>query len=828
MPAVTRSKSPCKKAPADPNQASSAAKTPTNVAPVANMQSPGKKAQANSEQKPAGVSKALSDAMVPALAPLSPSKKKRGAKTLSDDEGVGKQPTEPMKRTRVERSDAPRSRPTSGQTDLAATTYPQVERVILGLENTPVFGTTGGAPKEGVNAEPSTPAFSPKSVETTAAAPVLVGEENGAEAEAPISAVSVTAGQVDDETVVEQPSPHPAADLANPLAADEAEVHLPAAPQGCSPSDLEVAKEEIGSPKIGITKKCKCDKLAAYKEKNAALNADLDRVDAHYKKLAEAKARESEADFKKQAEVIIAQSQAAFQEQYDEIVLENRALKRNLEKARRENEALKRNAENDRREYLKIYDQSNALLELNRQLRRENDQLAHQNRELDDYVKDYRTAIDTFNTLLPLPTADQADLEKTNKLLWTERNRNAAPAQGISHGNRDREEYAQGSRSRSDRCRAPSPPNNGNNNYVVDNTLYDDDDSLPPPEAPARGVTGTHQSEESSGFDEFRKSSQWQCLHDRGFNGNTCAFCGVHVLAEGHPEFDRDRSVAPDVAPEDESTLDHSAEKERERESASYEPAEAVINTQDEPQQVGSPALPENVDREASNVKIEPQEDGSPTLSGYEDLENSNVKVEPQEDGSPALSGYENLDNLSQQDRQESPVPATVVEETTSDSLPPSSPSPSPSSSSSKKRKESPVSESSPAKKVKSTETESAVRSTLVPKDFKWSPAHPGWGTPGVLSPQVAVTASAPSTPFSASVSTTPVSSFPTVFTRSGAAVQFGAPSTFGAIGTARSPVRFGSTSSFGVPSFLGRSPSVAGSPKEEDAAENKPADQKK
>ncbi|TGO58682.1 hypothetical protein BCON_0052g00260 [Botryotinia convoluta] len=697
MPAVTRSKSPSKEAPADPNQASSAANTSTNVAPVANMQSPAKKALA-------GANNALSDAMVPALAPLSPSKRKRSAKTISGDEDVGEQPSEPMKRTRVERSDAPRSRLTSGQSDLAATTYPQVERVILGLEDTPVFGTAGGAPKEGVDAGSSILTSSPKPFENTAAAPVLVGEENGATAKAPISAVTVTSGQADDETVVEQPSPHPAADFADPLTANEAEAHLPAAPQGCSSSDLEVSEEELGPPKIAITNKCKCDKLATKVKKIAKLKADL---------------RESQALFQKKFEAAVEETNA-IEIKEEAAREENNKIREHLKERLESTHKLRRERDRLSEQNQRLAEENQGLSGLNHQLTKENENLTEVNRrlikrarELEDIILKYQGAVNILNEKVPCYTSDQQDLERTRELLRIETEKTAVyeghfqnpgrfvaadevvdsietadPAQGgMSHENHNHEEHAQEDRSR--RYRTPTPDNNGDNND----------------------------------------------------------------------------------------------EEERNRDSVSYEPAEAVINTQDESQHDGPLDLPD----------------------------------------------YEYYENENQQDHQESPHPAAAVEETTSapsDSLFSSSPSPS----SSKKRKENPVSESSPAKKIKSTETELAGPSSTAAPDMAsfFKPAHPGWGSPSVLSPQVAGTAPAPSTPSSVSERTTAAPFFPTVITRSGAAVQFGAATTFGAIGTAGSSVRFGSTNSFGVPALSARSSSVAASPKENDAAEDKPADQKK
>ncbi|KAF5877876.1 uncharacterized protein Bfra_000038 [Botrytis fragariae] len=802
MPAITRSKSPSKKAPADPNQASSAANTYTNVAPVANMLAPRKEALA-------GAKNALSDAMVPALAPLSPSKRKRSAKTISGDEGVGAQTSEPMKRTRVERSDAPRSRPTSGQPDLATTTYPQVERVILGLEDTPVFGTAGGAPKESLDAAAaSTPTPSPKAVKTTAAAPVLDGEENGATAKAPISAVTVTAGQADDETVVEQPSPHPAADSADPLTANEAEAHLPAAPQGCSSSDLEVAKEELGAPKISITNKCKCDELAAKVQKMARLEAEL------------------------------RESRDMYQRELEAAVEERDAIEIKEEEARKEYNRIRENLKNHLELTHQLRSDRGRLSKLNDDLKRENDRLAQKNRELKDTLDKYCNAVDVLNAQVPLFTSDQEKFEKTRELLRVEAAKTAEyegqfqeaanffaadevvesiepvdPAQGsTSHENHNHEEHTQEDRSR--RYRTPTPDNNRDN---FDEVYADDDDdanNIPPPAAPPAGAAGTQQSQRASSFAGFQESSRWECRHDRGYNGNTCRHCGAHVLAEEHPEFDRDRSVA--LA--DELPPSPSDEEERDSDSASYEPAEAVINTQDESQQVGSPVL-----------------------SGNEDYEENDQEDESQHEGPSDFSDDEYYDNENPQDHQEPPHPAAAVEKTTvphpaaevekttsAPSEPHSSSSPSPSSS--KKRKESPVSASSPAKKVKSTKTELAGPSSTAAPHFpiEFKPAHPGWGSPSVLSPQIGITAPAPSTSSSASERTTAAPLLPTVITRSGAAVQFGAATIFGAICTARSSVRFESTHSFGIPALSAANPSVGASPKEENTEEDKPADQKK
>ncbi|KAF7893396.1 uncharacterized protein EAF02_000934 [Botrytis sinoallii] len=717
MPAVTRSKSPCKKASADQSQASSsAANTSANVAPVANMQAPANGALA-------GVNNAFSDAMVPVLAPLSPSKRKRSAKTLSDDEGVSAQPSEPMKRIRVERSDTPRSHLTSGQPDLAATTYSQVERVVLGLEDTPVFGATGGAPKEGLDAAASTPTSSPKSVETTATAPVLDGEGNGAMAKAPISAVS---------------------------------------------------------PKIGITNTCKCDELATKLEEITGLKAAVAKA-------------ENDAVA---AEEQIARSQAYFQEKFKEAVEETNAIEISEKKTRAEYNRIRNNMRDHlqsthqlRLENERLSEQNRILSDLYEGQKREKEELAERNTELMEDIAQYREVFDLMNKRVPILTADQVELKQTKKLLAAEKVKNAEyegqfqesaeffgankvvksiepvdPAQGgMFHENHNYEEYAQEDRSR--RYRTPTP-------------------------------AGTQKSHRASSLVGFRESSRWECLHDRGYNGNTCRHCGDHVLAEGHPEFDRERSVAPadDLPP---SFSDE--EEECNRESASYEPEEAVINNQDEPGKVGSPVLTGNEDYEDND-----QEDG------------------PQDDGASDLYDYEHYENENQQDHQESLNPAAAVEKTTSapsESHPSSSPSPS----SSKKRKGSPVSASSPAKKVKSTETELAGPSSpAAPRviiDFK--PANSGWGSPSVLSPQVAVTAPALSTPSSAS-------SFPTVITRSGAAVQFGAATAFGAIGTAGPSVRFGATNSFGVPALSAKSSSVAASPKEDNAEEDKPADQNK
>ncbi|TGO32693.1 hypothetical protein BHYA_0295g00030 [Botrytis hyacinthi] len=799
MPAITRSKSPCKKAPADQNQAFSAADTSTNVAPVANMKAPAKEALT-------GANNTLSDAMAPALAPLSPSKRKRSAKILSGDEGVGAQPSEPMKRTRVESSDAPRSHPASGQPDLAATTYPQVERVILGLEVTPVFGTTGGAPKEGLDAAASTPISSPKSVETTAAAPVLDGEENGAMAKAPISAVTVAAGQADDETVLEQHSPHPAADSADPLTANEAEAHLPAATHGCSSSDREVTNEELGAQKIGITNKCKCDKLAVKKQKIAHLKANLSKIYAD-----------------------VHRAKAVFQEKYEAAVEETNAIEIKEQEAQHEINRIS----NHLRYLLKtnntLQSDKNRLSAQNRDLsqlydssKRENEQLVQRNGELLEDINKYHSALNVFNTQAPLLTSDQAELKRTRELLKAATVKAAEydhvfqnsndyfgakkvvkgikpvdPAQGgMSHDNYNREEQAQENRSRD--FRTPTPDNNG-------------------------GMTGAQQSHPASGLAGFRESIRWKCLHNRGYNGNTCGHCGVHVLAEGHPEFDRDRSVAP----ADKRPHNSSDEEERDRDSASYEPAEAVVNIQDESQQVGPPDLRGNEDYEDSDEEDGSHYGDSPVLSGNEDEENDEEDAS-QHDSPPVLPDYEYYENEDQQDHQEPPHPAAEVEKTTaapSDTLNSFSPSPSPS----KKRKESPVSASSPAKKFKLTETESAGPSSTAAPDKAsfFKPAHPGWGSPSFLSPQVTVTAPAPSTSTSTSERTIAAPLFPTVITRSGAAVQFGAATTFGAIGTAESPVRFGATNSFGVPAFSASSSSVAASPKE-DKPEDKPADEEK
>ncbi|TGO62750.1 hypothetical protein BOTNAR_0109g00260 [Botryotinia narcissicola] len=781
MPAITRSKSPCKKAPADQNQASS-------VAPVENKKAPAKEALADANN-------ALSDAMVPTLAPLSPSTRKRSSKTLSGDEGVGAKPSEPLKRTRVEKSDASRSHPTSGQPDLAATTYPQVERVILGLEVAPVFGATGGTPKEGLDAAASTPTSSPKSVETTAAAPVLDGEGNGVVAKAPISATTVAAGQVDDETILEQHSTHPAADPADPLTANEADAHLPAAIQGCFASDLEVAKEEFDAPKIG----CKCDKLAVKNQKIAQLKADL---------------RESEAD--------VDRAKAVFQREYEAAVRETDAIEIEEQRAQKENSRLKKELERVLESNHELRSDRNRfsaqIRELSQQydgLKRENEQLSQKNGVLMEDINKFHNALDVFNTQAPLLTSDQVELKRTRELLkaatvkvaeYEGEHQDAErffaarkvvksiepvdPAQGgMSHDNHNREEQAQENRSRD--FRTPTPDDNG-------------------------GMKGAQQSQPASGLVGFREPPRWECRHDRGFDGNTCAHCGVHVLPDGHPEFDRDRSVAP----ADESLFDSSDEEERDRESASYEPAEAVINTQDGFQQGGSPDLPGKEDYEENDEEDEPQFLGSRVLSGNGDEENDEEDAS-QYDTPPVLPDYEYYESQDQQDHQEPPHPAAEFEKTTaapSDSLTSSSPSPS----SSRKRKEIPVSTSSPAKKVKLTETDlTGPSSTAAPdKASFFKPAHPGWGSPSVLSPQVAVTASAPSTPSSTSERTTAAPLFPTVITRSGAAVQFGAATTFGAFGAARSSVRFGTTNSFGVPAF-------AASPKVDDA-EDKPADEKK
>ncbi|KAF7920200.1 uncharacterized protein EAE97_011541 [Botrytis byssoidea] len=815
MPAITRSKSPCK-ASTDQNRASSAADTSKNVAPVANKKAPAKEAIA-------GANNALSDAMVPALAPLSPSKRKRSSKTLNGDEGIGAKPSsEPLKRTRVEKSDASRSHPTSGQPDLAATTYPQVERVILGLEVTPVFGATGGAPKEGLDAAASTPTSSPKSVETTAAAPVLDGEENGVMAKAPISAATVAAGQVDDETVLEQHSTHPAADPADPLTANEAEAHLPAATQGCSASDREIAKEELDAPKIG----CKCDKLATKDQKIAQLKADLRETKADL--------RESQAD--------VDRAKAVFQREYEAAVRETDAIEIKEQRAQKENSRLKKELERVLESNHELRSDRNRfsaqIRELSQQydgLKRENEQLSQKNGVLMEDINKFHNALDVFNSQAPLLTSDQEELKRTRKLLkaatvkvaeYEGEHQDAErffaarkvvksiepvdPAQGgMSHDNHNREEQAQENRSRD--FRTPTPDNNS-------------------------GMKGAQKSQPTSGLVGFREPPRWECRHDRGFDGNTCAHCGVHVLFDGHPEFDRDRSIAP----ADESLFDSSDEGERDRESASYEPAEAVINTQDGFQQGGSPDLPGKEDHEddgeedgsldgvspvaSSNVDKENDEDDEPQFLGSRVLSGNGDEENDEEDTSqyetpPVLPDYEYYESQDQQDHQEPPHHAAEVEKTTaapSDSL--TSPSPSPS----RKRKESPVSASSPAKKVKVTEIDLAGPSSTAAPDKAsfFKPAHPGWGSPSVLSPQVAVTAPAPSTPSSASERTTAAPLFPTVITRSGAAVQFGAATTFGAFGAARSSARFGTTNSFGVPAF-------AASPKVDDA-EDKPADEKK
>ncbi|KAF7906867.1 hypothetical protein EAF00_001145 [Botryotinia globosa] len=922
MPAITRSKSPSKKAPADQNRASSAADTSPDVAPVANKKAPAKEALA-------GAKKALSDAMVPALAPLSPSKRKRSSKILSGDEGVGAKPSEPLKRTRVEQSNASGSHPTSGQPDLAATTYPQVERVILGLEVTPVFGATGGAPKEGLDAAASTPTSSPKSVETTAAAPVLDGEENGAMAKAPISATTDAAGQVDDESVLEQHSPHPAADPADPLTANEAEAHVPAATQGCSASDLEVAKEELGSPKIGYN----CDELAAKNEEIAQLKADLRQTQATLRQThaalrqTQAALRESQAD--------VDRVKAVFQKQYKAVVEETNDIELKGERAQKENVRLRKDLDNAFRLNNELRTDKNRFSYLCSGLKKENDQLDQKNGKLIQDINKYNTALNVFNKHAPLLTSDQEELQQTKKLLeaatvkvaeYEGEHQNAEryfaarkvaqsvkpvnPAQGgMSHDYHSREGRAQENRSRD--FRTPSPDNNGR-------------------------MKGAQQPHSASGLVGFREPPRWECRHDRGYNGNTCAHCGVHVLAEGHPEFDRDRSVTPSVG----SQFDFSDIEEHNNDSASHEPAEAAINTQDgfenyeDDEEDGSlygvsPAVSgnrgeendeedgsqhgaspvvsgnrgeENDEEDGSQHGASPvvsgnrgeendEEDGSqhgasPVVSGNRGEENdeedgsqhgaspvvsdnrgeendeedgsqyggSSVvsgnrgEENDEEDGSqygrspvvfgnrgeensnedgpqygrsPVLQDYEFYEIQDQQDHQEPPHPAAEVEKTTaapSDLLTSSSPSPS----SSRKRKESPVSASSPAKKFKLTETDLAGPSSTAAPDKAsfFKPAHPGWGSPSVLSPQVAVTAPAPSTPSSASERNTAAPLFPTVITRSGAAVQFGAATTFGAFGAARSSVRFGTTSSFGVPAF-------AASPKVDDA-EDKPADEKK
>lgn len=767
----------------------------------------------------------LSDALVPALAPLPPSKRKRSEKTLSGDEGIGAQPSEPLKRTRVQRSDTSRSHPTSGQPDLAATSYPQVERVILGLEVTPVFGTTGGAPKEALDAATSTPTSSSESVETTAAAPVLDGEENGAMAKAPISAVTV-AGQADDETVLEQHSPHSAADTADPLTANEAEAHLPAATQGCSSSDREVAKEELDAPKIG----CKCDKLAAKNRKIAQLTAEICETQAHLDET-QAHLDKSQADIERAKDFFQEKFGAAVEETISIEIKEKRAQKENS-RLRKELERLLESNYELRSDRDRFSAQARHLSQLYDGLKRENERVVQQNSKLTKDMKKYSDAVNFLNIQVPGFTRDQIVLQQTRELLEAEKLKNAEyenerrdaerffsapkvviksepvdPAQGgMSHDNHNHEEHAQENRSRY--YRTPTPNNDGDNNH--------DSERLPPPEASAGGVAGTQKSRQASDLVGFRDSPRWECHHDRGYDGNTCAHCGVHVLAEGHPEFDRDRSVVS----RGESLFDSSDEEEGDRESASYEPAEAVINTQEEPQQAGFPDLPGNEDHEDDD-----EEDGS--LYGVSPVPSGNGDENDEEDASqhdspPDLPDYEYYENLYQHDHQEAPHPAAEVEKPTaapSDSLPSSSPSPS----SSRKRKESPVSALSPAKKVKLTGTDFTGPSSTAAPDDKASffkPAHPGWGSPSVLSPQVAVTAPAPSTPSSAGGRTTAAPLFPTVITRSGAAVQFGAATTFDAFSAAGSSVRFGATSSFEVPAF-------AASPKVDDA-KDKPADEKK
>ncbi|TEY77493.1 hypothetical protein BOTCAL_0054g00220 [Botryotinia calthae] len=822
MPPITRSKSPVKKTSADQNQASSASSISKNIAPVANMRSPAKKAPAQSGQVPSGGNNALSDAMIPTLEPLSPSKRKRSAKTISGDEGVGEQPSEPMKRTRVERSDAPRSHPTSGQSDLAATTYPQVERVVLGLEDTPVFGTAGGAPKEEVDAGSSTSTSSPKPVESTAAAPVLVGEENGVTAKAPISAVNVTAGQADSESVVEQLTPHSDGDLTGPLAATEAEAHLPAAPQDCSSSDLEVAKEELGSPKIGTTNTCKCDeyaakfaemekKIEATEKQEVASRAENDKIRESMKQLLQ-----SNHQLRLERSNII-----QLAEEHPRIIQENQRLAKMV-----------RSLKDDKKQLIKRNDE---LVETVEKFQVNVDEIwdiaekfKAKGQKFEEAAEDYRIAVNVFNKKLPELTQDQEDLQLTKELLRIEAAKNnrsfaadevvpsietSDPDQGgMSHGNHGSEKLAQEGRSRryrtptpheceeraqedrSRRYRTPTPGCKGNNNDVVDS---DDEnaDSLPQLGASDDVFTSTQQSDSASGLAGFRGSYRWECYHDRGYNGNRCNHCGVHVLTEENLEFNRDRSVAPAASVDD---LYGASDNGRERElaSPSYEPAEAVINeteavtnSQDESQPENSRYLSENQDDEDDDQRDESQHVDPTTLSGNEDYEDDEGdEGDDQRDisghnGIPDLPDYEDSEDDNQQDHQEFPHPAEAVEETFS--APPN-----------------------------------------VSSYFK--PAHPGWGSSSVLLTQAAVTAPAPSTPSLVSESATVALSPPTVITRSGAAVQFGAATTFGVSGSTGSSFRFGSTNSFGVPALSANSPSVVVSPEENDAEEDKPAGQEK
>ncbi|KAM0153345.1 hypothetical protein ACHAQE_007674 [Botrytis cinerea] len=813
MPPITRSKSPVKKTSADQDQASSASSISKNVAPVANMRSPGKKAPANSGQLPSGGNNALSDAMVPTLEPLSPSKRKRSAKTISGGEGVGEQPSESMKRTRVERSDSRRFNPASGQSDLAATTYyPQVERVVLGLEDTPVFGTAGGAPKEEVDAGSSTSTPSPKPVESTAAAPVLVGEENGVTAKAPISAVTVTAGQADNESVVDQLTPHSAADLTGPLAATEAEVHLPAAPQDFSSSDLEVAKEELDPPKIGTTNTCRCDEIAikfaemkerikAIEKQEAASRAENDKIRESMKGLLESnhKLRLERNNFIQLAE------------EHPRISQEVQRLTKLVRFLKDDNKQL--NKRND-----ELVDSVNKHQINFNQIRAVAQKFKAEVQKLEDVVEGYRIAVNVLNKKVPEETQDQEDLELTRELLKIETAKNkllsdsfqsmgrsfaaggvvpgietSDSAQGgVSHGNHGHEKRDQEGRSR--RYRTPSPCSKGNNNYDVNDLNSDDDssDSLPQLGAPEDVFTGTQQSGSASGLVGFRGSYRWECSHDRGYNGNRCNHCGVHVLTNEDPKFVRERSVAPAASIDDlYGASDHG--EERKPASPSYEPAEAVTNeaeavtnSQDESQPENSRYLSEKQDDEDDDERDESQYIGPTTLSGnedYEDEEDDDQRDISGNNGIPDLPDYEDSEDDNQQDHQEFPYPAEAVEETFS--APPN-----------------------------------------VSSYFK--PAHPGWGSPSVLLTQAAVTAPAPSTPSSVSEGASVAPSLPTVITRSGAAVQFGAATTFGVRSSIGSSFRFGSTNSFGVPALLANSPSVVVSPEENDAEGNEPAGREK
>ncbi|KAK6613738.1 hypothetical protein H4I96_00059 [Botrytis cinerea] len=795
MPPITRSKSPVKKTSADQDQASSASSISKNVAPVANMRSPGKKAPANSGQLPSGGNNALSDAMVPTLEPLSPSKRKRSAKTISGGEGVGEQPSEPMKRARVERSDSRRFNPASGQSDLAATTYyPQVERVVLGLEDTPVFGTAGGAPKEELDAGSSTSTPSPKPVESTAAAPVLVGEENGVTAKAPISAVTVTAGQADNESV--------------------AEVHLPAAPQDFSSSDLEVAKEELDPPKIGTTNTCRCDEIAikfaemkerikAIEKQEAASRAENDKIRESMKGLLESnhKLRLERNNFIQLAE------------EHPRISQEVQRLTKLVRFLKDDNKQL--NKRND-----ELVDSVNKHQINFNQIRTVAQKFKAEVQKLEDVVEGYRIAVNVLNKKVPEETQDQEDLELTRELLKIETAKNkllsdsfqsmgrsfaaggvvpgietSDSAQGgVSHGNHGHEKRDQEGRSR--RYRTPSPCSKGNNNYDVNDVNSDDDssDSLPQLGAPEDVFTGTQQ----------------------------CNHCGVHVLTNEDPGFVRERSVAPAASIDDlYGASDHG--EERKPASPSYEPAEAVTNeaeavtneaeavtnSQDESQPENSRYLSEKQDDEDDDERDESQYIGPTTLSGnedyedeedddqrdisgnngipdlpdYEDSEDDNQRDISGNNGIPDLPDYEDSEDDNQQDHQEFPYPAEAVEETFS--APPN-----------------------------------------VSSYFK--PAHPGWGSPSVLLTQAAVTAPAPSTPSSVSEGAPVAPSLPTVITRSGAAVQFGAATTFGVRSSIGSSFRFGSTNSFGVPALLANSPSVVVSPEENDAEGNEPAGREK